>query len=267
MTDFARFAADNGLIVRHVIADGQVHRVPTTLHPRKKNGAYQFDGDSGWVQAWDMHEQAIAFRDSGRESRPVTPRPVVQRPDTRKEREAAAAQAEAIVKRSILGSHPYLSRKGFPAEQGLVDTDGRLVIPMRDARHYADLRSVQRIDDEGAKLFLKGGAAKDAVYRIGRGRVVLVEGYATGLTVRAAFELLYEKVCIVVCFSAGNMVSVARLYPGAIVIADNDASGTGARAAESTGLRWVMPDEVGMDANDLMLRDGVRAVCELVRRI
>jgi putative DNA primase/helicase len=43
-------------------------------------------------------------------------------------------------------------------------------------------------------------------------------------------------------------------------MADNDKSGAGEKAAKETGLPWAMPSAVGMDANDLHQRDGLRAL-------
>ena len=49
-----------------------------------------------------------------------------------------------------------------------------------------------------------------------------------------------------------------------VVIADNDASKAGEEAAKKSGLPWSMPSEVGMDADDLRQKEGIRAVCELL---
>ena len=150
----------------------------------------------------------------------------------------------------------------------LVDPeDGRMVIPMHAAERYGSITSLQRISDSGEKKFLPGGRAKDAVFRLGRGEAeVLVEGFATALSVREGLRARYIKRDIVVCFSAVNLQSVARRYPRAWVIADHDASGTGQRAAEATGLPWAMPEQAGMDANDLHQQHGIEAVCDLIRR-
>lgn len=265
MSDFETFARDHGLIIRHIEADGRVHRVPTVGHPRKRNGAYSFDGRKGFVQAWDVHAEAIPFRGG---DAPRTVAVQKSRHDDAAARRAAKVHARAIVARSSFLPHAYLALKGFPSECGLVDpTDGRLIVPMYDAAMYGrELVSVQRIAADGSKLFLKGGAAKDAVYHLGRGSTyVLVEGFATALSVRAAMVALYRPACVVVCFSAGNLVSVARRYPRALVVADNDESGTGERAARSSGLSWVMPPDVGTDANDMHLRRGLPALCDLIR--
>ncbi|WP_261526484.1 toprim domain-containing protein [Burkholderia multivorans] len=267
---FADFAAAHGLIIRDLIADGRPHRVPTTDHPRKRNGAYLYDGRTGWVQNWAVHEAAIAFRPGRDEIRPVdVPRRDIQAERRREaERRALAArEAAEIVSRCEHGTHPYLASKGFPSELGLVDTDGRLVIPMRAADDYARVNSVQWINDTGEKKFLPGGAAKGSVFMFGAGREHwFVEGFATGLSVREALNRLYRRARVVVCFSAGNLQHVAALFNGPrYVVADNDASGTGERVARATGLPWTMPPAVGDDANDLHQRAGLSSVVALIR--
>jgi len=66
---------------------------------------------------------------------------------------------------------------------------------------------------------------------------------------------------VVVCFSASNMIAVADQIPGnRFIFADNDASETGKKAAEATGLPWTMADTVGWDANDLHAKNGIFSV-------
>lgn len=263
MTDFLAFARDHGLILDHVIADGRVHRCATETKPRKRNGAWAYDGARGFVQDWTVHPRAIPYRGTS-----ITPSPVRQKraQGVRGDAEAATHLARQIIARSAFLPHPYLARKGFPATCGLVDPDdGRLIVPMYDANDYKRLLTVQRIAEDGSKLFLRGGTAKDAVHYLGRGTEdVLVEGYATGLSVRAAMAALYRDCRVVVCFSAGNLAHVARLYPRGLVVADNDSSGAGELAARQSGLRYVMPAQVG-DANDVHAQEGLPALMALLR--
>lgn len=266
--DFVTFARANGVLIGRLYDDDRVHRVPTTEHPRSRNGAYRFDGEWGWVQAWDQHATPIIYRPARTDSRPVAaPRPV-RRHDDAAERARAAQRAAEVVARCRYDVHPYLERKGFPTAQGLIDGDGRLVIPMRPLGAYERVASVQWIDASGEKRFLPGGTAKGSVFKVGAGAEFwLVEGYATALSVRAALERLYRRATVVVCFSAGNLQHVAQLLGGRrFVVADNDASGTGQRAAQATGLPWVMPQQVGQDANDLHQASGLDALVGLMRR-
>lgn len=267
MSDFVSFARAHGVLIRDLYADGRIHRCPTSLHPRSRNGAYKFTGEWGWLMAWEEHAEPIIFRPDH------VPVEVVKRDleRTRREdaqrRQKAAMQAREIVQRCRFDRHPYLDRKGFEGEQGLVDFDGRLVVPMRDCSAYGKVNSVQWISSDGEKKFLPGGTAKGSVFIIGTGpEAWFVEGLATGLSVRAALAALYRQARVVVCFSAGNLAHVAGLMTGRrFIVADHDASGVGERYAAQTGLPWVMPPEVGMDANDWHKAAGVRALADLLR--
>jgi len=188
--------------------------------------------------------------------------------EQRKRQQAAALAASRALATAIPSHHPYLARKGFPEAVALVK-DEKLLVPMRDVESYRDLLGVQEIDVDGGKRFLPGSRTKGAVYCLGLpgARTVLCEGYATGLTLDAALARLTGKHCVVVCFSAMNLVTVARHFPHAVVCADNDMSGTGEEAAKKTGLKWTMPYEVGTDFNDLHQAMGLYAVVERMREV
>lgn len=187
--------------------------------------------------------------------------------EQRQRQAMAAAEAQELVRRAMIAGHPYLVRKGFPQRTALV-RDGKLVIPVRDVDRYGQVISAQLIDENGEKRFLPGGRARGGIHRIGperARRVVLCEGYATGLSLDAALQRLPGPHSVVVCFSARNLELVAQSFPGATVAADNDASRTGEEAAKRTGLPWVMPTEVSTDFNDLHLKAGLHAVVEVLR--
>lgn len=264
---FVAFAQGHGLLIRDLRSDGRIHRVPTVDHPRKRNGAYKFTGEWGWVQAWDSHAEPIVFRPDHVPQEVVRRDMEQERRRERERRDKAARQAMEVVQRCRFDHHPYLDRKGFKEEQGLVDFDGRLVIPMRAVVRYQRVNSVQWIASDGEKKFLPGGAAKGSALILGTGAEQwLCEGYATALSIRAALASIYRQARVVVCFSAGNLAHVAGLLTGLrFVMADHDASGTGERYATATGLPWVMPPDVNMDANDLHAAHGIRAVAQLMR--
>ncbi|MEA0932757.1 plasmid replication protein, CyRepA1 family, partial [Xanthomonas campestris] len=173
------------------------------------------------------------------------------------------------------GAHAYLLRKGVAAyglrvatttmrarlwdaerarwiDDAIVVRVGDLLVPVR--LPDGQLVNVQRIDATGRKLFLRGGQKRATHFRIqGTGPAWLCEGYATGASVHAA-----TGAPVVVAFDAGNLIHCASLADA--VAADNDASGTGQRAAETTGLPWACPAAVGDDFNDLHQRQGIDAV-------
>lgn len=173
------------------------------------------------------------------------------------------------------GAHAYLLRKGVAAyglrvatttlrarlwdaerarwiDDAIVVRAGDLLVPVR--LPDGQLVNVQRIDATGRKLFLRGGQKSTANFRIdGTGPAWLCEGYATGASVHAA-----TGAPVVVAFDAGNLIHCANLADA--VATDNDAGGTGQRAAEATGLPWACPAAVGEDFNDLHQRQNIEAV-------
>ena len=58
---FVAHAQAHGLIINHAIPDGRWHRVPTVDKPRKRNGAYIFDGNSGVVKNWATMESFARY--------------------------------------------------------------------------------------------------------------------------------------------------------------------------------------------------------------
>lgn len=274
---FLDFAADHGLTLESPLADGRWHRTRTHDKPRKKNGAYLFDGMRGVVINFATMVHGAVWREDGtteRIDRAAIRRMQAQNAQAERERQEDAREvAQEMVMRSRTDIHPYLAAKGFPEERGLV-LDGELLIPMREFKLYKQINSIQRISADGTKLFLLGGKAKGSVFFIGpllAQERWLVEGYATGLSVRAALRELHMEAQVVVCFSAGNLAHVGALVkelrPVAFVFSDNDQSAAGAKAAEETGLPWVMPPEAGEDANDMHKRAGLRPLAALIRTV
>ncbi len=275
---FADFCASHGLIVGEPIP-GRWMRCPTEDHPRSRNGAYRYIGDVGWAQNWatmmapamwreDRPTGAAQARDAAR-LRAAAEREVQR---LRQRQDKAAASASALVQSCRLEEHNYLVMKGFSGLRGLVAEDGSLVIPMRSsvtgrlvgAQQIRWIESERRYD----KRMLPGTRAKAAVLSLGMAheeRPWLVEGYATGLSVRAAMDLMRVRGPVIVCFSAGNLQTIAQTRADALVFADHDASGTGERIARATGRPWCMSPDIGDDANDMHRRHGIYKVAALMR--
>ena len=271
---FEDFAAAHGLIIRHV-EYGAWRRVPTTDHPRKRNGAYRHMGEVAFVQNHaTMSEVSVWHPDDDRDIRidssAIARRAAEADRARRLAQLAASAKAQSIIKACRLSTHPYMAAKGFPDCRGLVTEAVELIIPMRDCETGAVLgaQKIALIENEWEKKMLFGMRAKGASYRIGSARAAelwFVEGYATGLSVDAALKLLRLSAAVVVCFSASNLVYVAsRLSGRHFVFADNDASGAGERAAWDTGLPYAMAPTTGQDANDLHMAAGVMAVAKKI---
>lgn len=277
LSDFVDFARSHGLRVDHIVSDGRWHRTPTEDKPRRRNGAYLFDGQRGVVKNFATMQDYASFRDGVRtgsvDKAALRAQRTIVEAETKARQEEARRVAEDMVKRASFDVHPYLAAKGFPEERGLV-LNGEFLVPMREFRVYRRINSVQRISADGSKLFLTGGKAKGSAFLLGPFMAHerwLVEGYATGLSVLAALRELHSKAQVVVCFSASNLTHIGRqvkeMRPKAYVFADNDASRAGAHAAAETGLPWSEPMLEGFDANDWHREFGVRSLAMLLQEL
>lgn len=229
-----------------------------SYRPRDAKAVWRSIKPYGGVTGASLFAEARANGYTG-EGRPLQPRTREHQVDEQEERRRAQARQKALsmISRAEYGWHQYLVNKGHANVHGLV-LDDLLLVPMRDLSTGV-VNSLQSITVDGQKKFLSGGRAKGSVFVIGSGKeTYLCEGYATGLSVKAALDSLYRKARVVVCFSAANLAHVAKRL-GGYVIADNDASGIGQKYAEQTGLPWWMPPTEG-DANDFHLWSGERAL-------
>lgn len=253
---------------RSLVEDDHIHRCATELHPKKDNGSYRSDGVRGWARNHETGETITWHEDRTAELRRGPPAPMPDLAQRRKEEAARAEWAAQVaahrIKEAVVQPHPYLARKGFPKAVGLVHEDALLV----PARIGKDLMSLQVIDADGKKLNLPGGRMSGAYFSIGSGwREILCEGYATGLSIKAALTAMCLPFRVTCCFSASNVATVAEKRPGALIVADHDkpvaqfgGMGTGEFYARKTKLRWMMPPDIGTDANDLHQQAGLPAL-------
>ena len=253
---------------------------------------------SGRVMINDDGKTGIAWNhQTGRHQRfwvggsSEAPPPVQRDPEADRRRAQEQREVEAaclrIVKACDQTQHPYLARKGFAEEMGLVIADPRPLMPrgslgeaMAAALPNGDgpllvvpgrigqrLTTVQFVTAEGAKKNILRGQMGGAFHRIATGRETWVcEGIATALSVRAALRLLGRSATVLSAFSASNVAKVAEGIRGAIVAADHDKPvdafgglGAGEYYARRSGCAWVMPPCMG-DFNDLHQSEGIRAV-------
>ena len=137
-----------------------------------------------------------------------------------------------------------------------------LIVPGRIGKAVT---TVQFIGADGAKKNILRGAMSGASHRIATGqRLVVCEGIATALSVRAALRLLNVSATVLSAFSAANVAKVAAGH--GFIAADHDkplpqlhGKGTGEFYAAASGCQWSMPPVLG-DFNDMHQRDGLRAV-------
>jgi putative DNA primase/helicase len=260
---FQEFAEQHGLIIGSLVHDKWT-RVSTTDKPNKKNGSYIYDGNSGAVQNWAVHEKPVSFK--GKHD----PLHIIRKPkiviDVSGNQTRATSKAAFILGSALKKPHPYLVKKGFPEEKGWVWNE-LLVIPMRID---GDLVGCQLIDAEGNKKFLSGQKTKKASAIFdNKGPVLLCEGYATALSIRRALKAIKTRYKIVVCFSAGNLSEMVKTYPDSVLVADHDQIGIRVSKQISRPY-WISPNQ-GEDFNDYELRVGSeiagKALSNLIKSI
>jgi putative DNA primase/helicase len=262
--DFIQFARSHGIIIDAHPPMGVWKRFPTEDHPRSRNGAVKYMGDVGFVQNHATSTVVSIWKPDSpvtAEDKKISVAAIRQADDQRRKQQQVAIQrAVGMLNGSGFSTHPYLERKGFADEQGnVLWVEGKpvLLIPMRVA---GSLVGLQQIDADGGKKFLYGQRTSGATFTFdNKGVNVVCEGYATALSVRAAMKQMKHRYTLHVCFSAGNRVKVASGLERGIVIADNDASGTGQEAAQKIGWPTWMSDRTGEDANDFHMRVGMFA--------
>lgn len=253
-----------------LIADGKLHRCDVEGRHGKRDGAYRFvlgpiahGGMQNWKdglpwQKWRYHGRVshVAIR-SYRQQRDA-----IQR-ERRAAQDAAATEAQEkaqrmwkLASRQLTDpAHPYLQAKGVPP-YGIGQMGNAIVIPIYDGDGI--LRSLQFIDAEGQKRFLRGGRTGGGFHVIGplenaSGVIVIAEGYATGASVHMA-----TNYTVVVAFNCGNLLPVALLFrekfPNAklIIAADDDDQTAGnpgltkaVEAARHVGGYVVVPKKKG----------------------
>jgi putative DNA primase/helicase len=243
-----------------------------------------------FVTAWNWQtglKSTVSLRDgvSAKEQKAIAESAARSKEKARKDAIRAAGMANALIATASFGHHPYLIDKGFRDEQAMVVTAtdtrrivGEYIVPptgrhaiLVPARRLGKVTSTQLIWEDGTKKFLFGGEMGGASHRIATGVYTwLCEGYATGLSIRAALHGLKVRSTVLVCFSAANIATVSRQISGrAFVAADNDpvpksnpfnGIGTGEHYARQSTLPYGMPACIGADFNDMHQRDGIFAV-------
>jgi len=266
-----------------IIGDGVIHRFSSNGRPRDESGWYKFFDDDrpvGVFGCWRTDLSVTWKSDAPRQEFSAEEKAAWKQrmqqveADRLAERLAATQQAAATAaemwERSAPGDHPYLDRKDIGCIGARVLGD-ELLIPMKHSAK--ELVGLQRILADGGKFFIKGSPLAGAYCTLGTptktGTIVIVEGYATGVTVHMA-----TGYCVVVAFNAGNLSAVAakicKALPTANIIigADDDAftdGNPGMTAAAATGLgicrpTWSSDRGRGTDFNDLHIAEGLDAV-------
>lgn len=203
--------------------------------------------------------------------------------------EAAAIHQEAA-KRALSiwnsskpaeANYPYLLSKNIEPK-GIRCYKGLLVTPLRaDGKIY----SLQFIDPEGNKQFLRGGRVAGCYFSLGNPRgadvICIVEGVATGKTINMA-----TGYPVAVAFSSSNLLAIAQVmseqFPEhtLIICADDDADKEGNpgltkanQAVDILGAKVAIPyfgidrPNKASDFNDMAAFSGLDAVAETIRAV
>lgn len=275
------------------IMDGQWHRSPVDGDKSgKQSGTYKgfLDGrPAGVFQNFRDGKGQVTWKAEGQWKEPTAEERYDQA-NKKREKAVAAARAHEDVaaftaKRvaqlaAARDDHAYLVRKGIRSHGLLTDRYGNLVIPLKDVD--GKVWSVQRISDDGQKLFSKNGRTRGLFYQIGEDDPsqphIIVEGYATGATLHEATGRPVK-----VALNAGNLKEVAlelrRMDPERTIAISGDNDHTreakgepnvgkekSIAAAEAVGGVAFFPqfahDDTGTDWNDLAKSRGNNFVRE-----
>ena len=303
MSDFAKVEDEfraaleaRGIIApAALVADGQIHHLPTHDKPKSKNGRYTLHLDAkpaGYIenmsdgqgkQTWKWGGVSLSVVDLDALNAKIK----ADGNRRAKAREAAAELAATSAKaqweaadRDCTG-HPYLSRKRVTG-YGLRRDGDRLLVPLRNAA--GDLRGLQTIfaekgEDGTDKRFGKGVAVTGCYHSFGKPHadnvIAIVEGFATGASVHAAMGWP-----VAVAFDCGNLLAVTQAlrakFPDARLVvccdddwkqkAKNPGKVKGEEAAGKFGGVAVLPIwppgfvDRGSDFNDLACQVGADAV-------
>ena len=272
-----------------IVFDGRLHRYDVAGDRRgRQNGWFvlhdtilPFGAFGSWktgvTQGWSGGDvEALPPEQRERQRRQMAEIAAQRAAEERRRQAQARERAERLWARAnptVSDQHPYLRNKQVSA-LGLRQLRDLLLVPVRDGD--GTLRSLEFLNPEGGKKFLKGGAVTEGRHWLGDPRgartLLICEGYATGASLHQACGLP-----VAVAFSRGNVFPVAkdlhRRFPDvALVIAGDDDRYTpgnpGRRDAEEAA-RWVagtaiFPDFTGLetarqptDFNDVHLLGGL----------
>jgi putative DNA primase/helicase len=286
MTELLEYLRSLGFVLDFVQTDGNVHRFG---HDAKKSKWYicfsnftrsageQFyvcvfgDWGTGETHTFNSNSQSM-----GPDDRKIIKKQIEE---GKKRHEEERKRNWEEVRREVnerwngiqsVGVSAYLERK---AVSGFgIRYDGSCVyVPVRDSE--GNIWSLQKISEDGTKLFHPGGKVQGCFHRIeGIGTTYyVVEGYATGATVHAA-----TGATVFVAFNAGNLKNVsieARKFGEVVVAGDDDHEKTpnigrqkAQEAAKAVGGQAIFPSfkigSGGTDWNDLQREEGIEKVRE-----
>jgi len=207
-----------------LIADGKIHRYAGAhdksgnmknwfiLYPIENGlqaGAFgRWVGDSNGAIKWCNRDVAEFTEEEKKEYKR---RQEDLRRKQAEDRKAAAAECSEKCKalwaaaQPASDDHPYLVKKQVKAF-GLKQMGDQLLVPIMTLK--GDLKGLQFISPDGAKVFKTGTDYAGALHMIGKpvdNTLIITEGYATGSSIHMA-----TGHAVLVAFVAGNLKAVAE---------------------------------------------------------
>jgi len=242
--EFANALEGFGFVLNGPLDTARIVRCALTDSGGDKDGWYVFniDGNDGWGVWCDWREQVkyswtsqnLKTLDNAErqhwEARIAQAKRIMQEEQQRNWETAAEKAKEIILYIGVADGHPYLIRKRVLAH-GITRALDDLIIPLRNVT--GDIRTIQRINPDGDKRFLRGGQVKDCFHLIGLNYSVptyVAEGYATGATI---YQLTGKSV--IVTFAAGSTEGVLKSIRDTGVTVPFKICGDNDRKAESEG--------------------------------
>jgi antirestriction protein ArdC/phage/plasmid primase-like uncharacterized protein len=291
---FEDFAREKGLIIDEAIGDGKMHRVAVEGGKHgSKDGAYLvYDDDkgrAGYVQNFKTGEKATfaekgeSFTLSETDKAEIAKAVEKHKAEIQVRQDSKAKSAAYLTEFKFTqaeASHPYLQAKGVQPHGTRFDTEGKLIVPLKNIN--GETRSWQTIETSGAKHFLPDGQISGCFHQVGNANlknskdIIICEGFATGASLHEA-----TNKPVLCAMQAGNLknvaVAVREKYgdkTNIIIAGDNDhkqSNNLGRTAAEDAAKavngKVITPEftpkekEKGLsDFNDLAVSRGKAAV-------
>jgi putative DNA primase/helicase len=201
------------------------------------------DGQSGYLQDWRLGKKYYWFAN---DTKSLSYQEIQERQKEIERIKQAEEERQALIHKQVaiqakdlfIGSldapesHPYLVRKKVKPFD-IRQHENNLLIPVCSVQ--GDYQSIQFINPQGQKWFLKGGKTKGGCHFIGEismsKPVFIAEGYAT------AYSVYEDTGCLsIVAFNAMNLVPVAldlrKHLPDIDIVIAGDCDQTGRQYAE-----------------------------------
>jgi len=255
-----------------IIFDGKIHRFSTNGDPHDTAGWYIFHdlvfcvaGKFGDWRTFVNHkynskEDAVLTHSERREVKELEGKiERVKNAENKKNRALAVKKAAHIMDTvSFDAPNEYILRKKIKMLGGAGVIGDILYVPFFNKD--MELVNVEHIEGK-IKKGLFGGERKGCFNIIGeitddKCTIILAEGYATAVSIHMATDKP-----VVMCFNAGNLSDVAKIFKShdIIIAADNDENDTGIKAARLTN-RTIKLCPISGDYNDLHVLQGLEAV-------